>query len=106
MVLEATTEIIDSAETNDIERIGRAIDTRQRYLERLEVFKAAALTGSQKEKLNEIIILDKKAAKCVAKLFERYKNEIRNSRVKYDGMIRYYNGRYDLSSGRMFDKKR
>jgi hypothetical protein len=105
-LLETTLEMLDSVGNLDIDRLGKAIDSRQQFIDRLAVLKADKPTDGQKEKLNEIIILDKKAGTAVRKLFEKYKNDIKNSRVKYGGMIKYNNSRYDLSSGRMIDKKK
>jgi hypothetical protein len=105
-LLETTTDILDAVEKLDIEQLGKTIDIRQQYIEQLSSLKVQKMTDKQKAKYNEIIILDKKASNAIRRLFEKYKNDIKNSRGKFDGMIKYNNSSLDLSSGRMIDKKR
>ena len=105
-LLKATREVLDAVERQDVEGIGKAIDDRQRYLESLSALEGQKMTDAQKAKYNEIVILDKKASIAVRKLFEKYKNDIKESRVKYEGMSKYNNSQYNLSSGLRMDKKR
>ena len=60
-LLDATIEILDSVEKSDMQRLGKAIDIRQKYLDRLTVVKGGEPTEYQKDKLNQIIILNKKS---------------------------------------------
>ena len=105
-LFETTQKILDAAEQPDIEMLGKAIDERQKYMSRLSPQVRRRMTDGQRTRLNETILLDRKATAAVNRLFAIYKNEIRNSRVKYDGLIKYNNINYNLASGRLIDKKR
>lgn len=106
MLLKKTREILDAAELEDIGTLGRVIDERQDCLNRLAGLNSEKMTAEQKARYNEIVILDKKANSAVRKLLEQFKSEMKGSRVKFDGLIRYNSSKYDLSSGRVIDQKR
>ena len=105
-LLESTKEILDAAQRVDLEQLGQAIDTRQQYIDRFSGQKSQKMTDEQKVKYNELVILDKKASVVVRKLLEKYKTDVKNSNAKYDGLIKYNNSGFDLSSGRVIDKIR
>lgn len=105
-LLKKTREMLNAAEQEDIDALGRVIDERQDCLNRLAALKREKMTADQKSKYNEIVILDKKASSTVRNLLEEFKDEIKGSHVKFDGLIRYNSNKYDLSSGRVIDQKR
>lgn len=105
-LLETTTEILDAAQDSDIERLSRAVKARQVYVDKLPAMRKKELTPEQRAKLNEIIILDKKAGILVRKLYERQKKETTSTKEKIDGMIKYNKSRMEINSVHMFDKKR
>jgi hypothetical protein len=105
-LLESTKEILGAAQRVDLEQLGQAIDTRQQWLDHFSGQKPQKMTDEQKVKYNELVILDKKASVVVRELLEQYKTDVKNSNAKYDGLIKYNNSGFDLSSGRVIDKIR
>lgn len=105
-MLESTKEIHDAAQRADLEKLGQTIDMRQQYLDRLSGLKAQKMTDEQKSKYHELIILDEEASALIQKLIEEYKNDYKNTSMKYDGLVKYNSSKFNLSSGRMIDKKR
>ena len=105
-LLETTTEIFDAASVSDIDRLARAIEMRKPYVAKMSAVSKTERTQEEKEKINQIILLDKKADRLIKEIFQDYKETIKNSRVKYEAMLTYNNGRFDLTNGHLLDKKR
>lgn len=105
-LLEITREMLDAVKQEDVDSLSDAVDARQSILESLSAQKGRGMTDAQRARYDEIVSLDKKVGAMANGLFEKIRVELRESNVKYEGMSRYNQSRYGLSSGLSMDKKR
>lgn len=100
-----TEEILKAVDAEDIDRLGELISQRQIVLDKLQKQCGVKLSGNETE-MEQLLTLDKKASEAISKLYERYKEDVKTSQNKFDGMIKYNNNRYDLTSGHLIDRRR
>lgn len=105
-LLGATREMLGAIEQEDVEKLADAIEARQTILDALCVHKGVVMTDAQRARYDEVADLDKKAGELANELLAKMKHEVRELSARYEGMSRYNQSQYDLSSGLTMDTKR
>jgi len=105
-LLKLTQQLIAVIDLDNVDELGNLIEERQIYIDKMYAAGDNNLTQQQKVLLEEIKKLDSEMSDSAQKLIENYKKDIKESQVKYDGMTKYNNSRFDLLSGLLIDKRR
>jgi len=105
-LLKLTQQLIAEINIDNVDELANLIEERQIYIDRMYEAGDNNLTQQQRVLLEEIKKLDSEMSDSAQKLIENYKKDIKESQVKYDGITKYNNSRFDLSSGLLIDKRR
>lgn len=105
LLLEATEQMTEALQSEDMEALGSALDKRQELLERLSAA-GASITPEGKKLLARALQLDKQATNSAQALLSCYQKEMSRFQVRYKDLLRYEKNRFNVSQGQLIDTKR